>query len=58
MDKAKIEARIIRLAREFAELTEYHPSCNQADRDYACKLRGQFQALIEHLDEIEKGEKE
>ncbi len=57
MDKARIEARIIRLAREFAELTEYHPSGSEADRDYACALRGRFQSLIEHLDEITKGEK-
>ncbi len=58
MTKAKIEARIIELARCFAELTEYHPSVNQADREYACELRGRFQALIAQLDEITKGEKE
>jgi hypothetical protein len=57
MDKAKIEARIIELARCFAELTEYHPSVNQDDRDYACALRGRFQSLVAHLDEITKGEK-
>jgi hypothetical protein len=57
MDKAWIEARIIRLAREFAELNEYHPSGSEKDRDYACELRGRFQALIQHLDEITKGEK-
>jgi hypothetical protein len=57
MDKARIEARIIELARAFAGLTEYHPSSSQKDRDYACKLRGRFQALIAHLDEITKGEK-
>ena len=57
MDKAWIEARIIELAREFAWLAEYHPTENQADRDYACVLRGRFQSLIQHLDEITKGEK-
>ncbi len=57
MDKARIEQRIIRLARKFAELTEYHPSVYRADRAYACELRGRFQALIQHLDEITKGEK-
>jgi hypothetical protein len=56
MDKARIEARIIRAAREFSELTEFTPSVNLADRDYACALRGRFQALVAHLDEIEKGE--
>jgi len=57
MDKAQIEQRIIELARAFAELTEYHPTVNQADRDYACELRGRFQALVAHLDEITKGGK-
>ena len=57
MDKARIEARIIELARGFAGLTEYHPTENQADRDYACELRGRFQALIAHLDAITEGEK-
>ena len=57
MDKQQIEARIIGLARCFAELTEYHPTVNQADRDYACELLGRFKALFERLDEITKGEK-
>ena len=57
MDKAQIEARIIKLARCFAELAEFHPTVNQADRDYACELRGRFQALIQHLDEITEGGK-
>ena len=57
MDKAWIEARIIELAREFAGLDIYMPSARQADRDYACELRGRFQALIAHLDEITEGEK-
>jgi hypothetical protein len=57
MDKARIEQRIIELARGFAGLKEYHPSARQADRDYACELRGRFQALIRHLDEITEGEK-
>jgi hypothetical protein len=58
MDKARIEARIIRLAREFAELAEYNPTVNQADRDYACALRGRFQSLVAHLDMITKGDQE
>jgi hypothetical protein len=55
MDKAQIEQRIIGLARGFAGLDIYMPSARQADRDYACELRGRFQALIQHLDEITKG---
>jgi hypothetical protein len=55
MDKARIEARIIKLARAFAELTEYHPTANEADRYYACELRGRFQALIAHLDALTEG---
>jgi hypothetical protein len=56
MDKARIEARIIGLAREFAELKEYQPTVFQVDRNYACTLRGRFQALIAHLDAITEGE--
>ena len=55
MDKARIEQRIIGLAREFAGLDIYMPSARQADRDYACELRGRFQALIARLDEITEG---
>jgi hypothetical protein len=55
MDKAKIEARIIKLAREFAELKEYHPTVFQMDRNYACTLRGRFQALITQLDNLTEG---
>ena len=55
MDKQQIEARIIELARAFAELTEYHPTACQADRYYSCELRGRFQALIARLDEATKG---
>ena len=57
MDKARIEQRIIGLAREFAGLTEYHPTVFQVDRNYACELRGRFQSLIQHLDEITEGGK-
>jgi len=57
MDKARIEQRIIELARAFAALDIYMPSARQADRDYACELRGRFQALITKLDELTKGEK-
>ena len=57
MNKAQIEARIIGLAREFAQLTFFNPSSNQSDRAYACELRGRFQALIAHLDELTEGEK-
>ena len=55
MDKERIEQRIIELARAFAGLTEYRPYGSQKDRDYACELRGRFQALIRHLDEITEG---
>jgi hypothetical protein len=57
MDKARIKARIIRLAREFANKDEFFPTERHADRVYACILRGRFQSLIAHLDEIKKGEK-
>jgi hypothetical protein len=55
MDKSQIEARIIELARAFAGLDIYMPSARQADRDYACELRGRFQALIAHLDNLTEG---
>jgi hypothetical protein len=57
MDKAQIEQRIIELAREFAQLDIYMPSSRQADRNYACTLRGRFQALVAHLDKLTEGEK-
>jgi hypothetical protein len=57
MDKARIEQRIIELARAFAGLDIYMPTACQADRDYACELRGRLQALITKLDELTEGEK-
>ena len=57
MDKARIEARIIKLAREFANKGEFFPGARQSDRVYACVLRGRFQSLVAHLDEITTGEK-
>jgi len=55
MDKAQIERRIIELARAFANKDEFFPTERQSDRDYACELRGRFQALVAHLDEIAEG---
>ena len=57
MNKAQIEARIIKLAREFAEMEIFRPTERLGDRAYACVLRGRFQSLVAHLDEIRKGEK-
>ena len=55
MDKARIQQRIIELARAFANKDEFFPTARQADRDYACELRGRFQALVAHLDELTEG---
>ena len=49
MDKARIEQRIIELARAFAGLDTYMPSARQADRDAACILRGELNALFSYI---------
>jgi hypothetical protein len=57
MNKAQIEARIIRLAREFAGMEIFRPTERLGDLAYACVLRGRFKSLVAHLDEITKGKK-
>ena len=58
MDKARIEQRIIELARGFAGMEIFRPTERLGDRAYACELRGRFQALIAHLDKLTEGGKE
>ena len=54
MSKRYVNKRIIQLAKEFADRAEFSPSANQADRDAACELLGQLQALFSYIAEEKK----